>query len=77
MNEGQKLRNKQLAFLGVVFAEAFVTPTVLASIAYWLSRGKSYQPWAVFGCALVGLVIGFYRIYLVQKRFNQNDQPSK
>lgn len=77
MNEGQKQRNKQLALFGVIVAEVVVNPTIFAGAAYWLTKEKSFQSIAVFAGAVVGLGIGFYRVYLVQKRMNQSEPPAK
>lgn len=75
--EQQQQRNKQLALFGVIVAETVINPTIFAGIAYWLTKNKSFQSIAVFIGAFIGLGIGFYRIYLVQKRLNQHEPPAK
>jgi positive regulator of sigma E activity len=70
-------RYKQLALFTLILAEVVVTPTVLAGGVYWLFRDQSFRNLAVFIAALVGLIVGFYRVALIQKRMKKNESGKK
>ena len=66
-------RYKQLALLTVILAEVVVTPTVLAGAAYWILKERPSRNLWVFVSALIGLGVGFYRVYLIQKKVRTDD----
>ena len=70
---------RQLAMFTTIIAEVVVTPSVLGGIAYWLMRGKPSQTVWTGVAALIGLVIGFYRIYLLNRKWakTSSDDSSK
>jgi hypothetical protein len=70
-------RYKQLALFTLILAEVVVTPTVLAGGVYWLFRDQSFRNLAVFIAALAGLIVGFYRVALIQKRMKKNESGKK
>lgn len=70
MNE----KYRQLAIFSVIVAEVVITPSALGGLAYWLLKENKLQfPATAFG-AVVGLVIAFYRISLLNKKMDQRDQ---
>jgi hypothetical protein len=71
MSEENKYR--QLAMFSTIVAEVVITPTALGFGAYWLTRGMSLQLVFTSVAALLGLVVAFYRISLLRKRFESND----
>jgi hypothetical protein len=69
-------RYRQLALFTLIIAEVVVTPALLAGGMYWLFREGPFRNLAVLFAALVGLVIGFYRVSLIQKKMRK-DEPGK
>ncbi len=69
-------RYRQLALFTLILAEVVVTPTVLAGGVYWLFRAQPFRNLAVFIAAVAGLIVGFYRVALIQKRMKK-DEPGK
>ena len=70
-------RYRQLALFTLILAEVAVTPSLLAGAAYWIFKSESFRNLAVLFAALLGLCIGFYRVYLLQKRNRKNDTGEK
>jgi len=66
-------RYRQLALFTLIIAEVVVTPSILAGGMYWLFSDRTYRNIAVFIAALAGLIIGFYRVALIQKRMRKDD----
>ena len=65
--EQQKYR--QLAMFTTIVAEVVVTPSVLGGGIYYLTRENSNQTLWTAVAALIGLAIGFYRIYLLNRKW--------
>ena len=67
----ESFRYRQLAIFSTIVAEVVITPSVIGGLVYVLTRGKSSQVlWTGVG-AVFGLVIGFYRVYLISKKMSQ------
>lgn len=66
-------RYRQLALFTVIVAEVVVTPTLLAGVMYWLFRDHSFRNLSVLIAALAGLIIGFYRVSLIQKKMRKDE----
>ena len=70
MNDSQQQQKyRQLAMFSTIIAEVVVTPSVLGGAAYYFSRESSNQTLYTGIAALAGLVIGFYRIYLLNRKW--------
>jgi len=67
MTDLNEKKYKQLALFSVIIAEIVITPCVLGGLAYWLTKGKSFQMMLTCVAAFLGLCIGIYRIYTVYK----------
>jgi positive regulator of sigma E activity len=70
-------RYRQLALFTLILAEVALTPSLLAAAAYWIFKGQTFRNLAVLFSAFIGLSIGFYRVYLLQKRNRKNDAGEK
>jgi hypothetical protein len=70
-------RYRQLALFTLILAEVVVTPTLLAGGMFWLFRDRPFRNLAVLLAALAGLVIGFYRVSLIQKKMRKNESGKK
>ena len=70
MSEENKYR--QLAMFSTIVAEVLITPSACGAAAYWLSKHSSLQIVFTSVAALLGLVVAFYRISLLRKRFEKN-----
>jgi positive regulator of sigma E activity len=70
-------RYRQLALFTLILAEVAVTPSILAGAAYWIFKNQSFRNLAVLFSTFMGLGIGFYRVYLLQKRNQKNDTREK
>jgi hypothetical protein len=68
---------KQLGLFGVIVAEMVVTPSLLGGLAFWLTRGHTYQLVITSLGAIIGLCVAFYRIALLQRTIKSNDSQSK
>jgi putative flippase GtrA len=62
----QESKYRQLAMFSTVVAEVVVTPSALGGAVYYFTHETSWTGVA----ALVGLVIAFYRIYLLNRRWS-------
>jgi hypothetical protein len=71
MSETNEKKYKQLALFSVIVAEVVVTPSVTGGIAYFLLKNNSLQKVGTAVGALVGLIVAFYRIYLLHQKQNR------
>jgi hypothetical protein len=70
-------RYRQLALFTQILAEVVVTPAVLAGGAFWWFRDRPYRNLVVFIAAVAGLVAGFYRVALIQKRMRKRSEKDE
>ena len=64
---------RQLALLVSIMSEIAFAPGILGVLAYFLTQGKSFQTTATIIAAMVGLGVGFYRIYLLTQKWDKDD----
>ena len=62
MSEEPESKYRQLGLFGVIVSEVVVTPCVLGGGVYWLMRERPGQNLAAGVAAVLGLLIGFYRV---------------
>ena len=66
-----------LAMFSVIIAEMVITPASMGGLLYWftgyLGLDQSKQLWISVAGALFGLIIAFYRINLLSKRWSKPD----
>ncbi len=76
MKEPPKDENpyRQLALLVSIMSEIAFAPGILGLMSYWLTAGKPYRTIATIGAMMVGLGVGFYRIYLLIQKWNREDE---
>ncbi len=70
-------RYRQLALFTVIIAEVVVTPSALGGLLHWLTRNRPFQNIATVLGAFIGLLIGFYRVYLIQKNQKNHETGTK
>jgi hypothetical protein len=73
----QEMKYRQLAMFSLIVAEVVVTPSILGGLAFWLTRGKESQSLWTGVAAVIGLGIGFYRIYLMNRKWSERATHEK
>jgi hypothetical protein len=66
------MKYDQLAQFSIIVLEVVVTPSALGGAAYWFLRDHSQQMLFTAIAAGAGLVIAFYRISLLNKKWSKN-----
>lgn len=70
-------RYRQLAMLTIILAEVVGTPSILGALAFWLLKETPLRNLWVSLAALLGLGIGFYRVYLTSKKYGNHESGKK
>ena len=74
MSDPEEKKYKQLALFSVIVAEVVVTPCALGGLMFWLMKSKTLQMPLTAAAAFLGLCIAIYRIYLMYKIQNKEQQ---
>ena len=76
MSDQNEKKYKQLALFSVITAEIVVTPCVFGAIAYWFTKKNEWQMLMTTLAAAAGLLIGFYRVFLIYKTIQKSSESN-
>jgi hypothetical protein len=69
-------RYQQLGLFSIIIGHVMITPVILAGAAYTFLKNSPIQVPSTIFLALLGIVIGFYRVYLLTQK-KKRDEPGR